>query len=169
MKVTRQLIANTLIIVGLVILGYFLVRRAEGFTNPVEIYSRSTANLTVPADTIRGGGQKLKDIQYEIWDPATRKYILKPNVKKDTSATFITYSLSGTAPAGQTAKTVLRHMSTPGPALGSQVKMPINTNDPALSGGIKINNLTTSNLGPLPSSGDSSKNNAQFRIRFLYE
>jgi hypothetical protein len=37
MKITRQLIANTLVIVGLVILGYFLVRRAEGFEGNVKV------------------------------------------------------------------------------------------------------------------------------------
>lgn len=162
MKVTRQLIANTLIIVGLVILGYFIVRRAEGFeVNVKEYYLKSTPNFTIPASDLKDKGT-IKDIQYEVFKNGA--YVpMTTAAKIDNGGTTLTYTLmSG-------GKTALRKATASGPVLGTQAKLPLPGNHAALGGGIKINNLTTSNLGVLSPQGDPNNNGAQFKVKVTYE
>lgn len=162
MKITRSLIANTLVIVGLVILGYFLVRRAEGFEDNVkEYYLKSTPSHIIPGSDLADKGM-IKDIQYEVYRNGA--YVPMTNAAKiDSGATSLTYSLmSG-------GKKALRKPTATGPVLGTQAKLPLPGNHAALAGGIKINNLTTSNLGVLSPQGDPDNNGAQFKVKLVFE
>lgn len=162
MKVTRQLIANTMIVIGLCILGYFLVRRSEGFeTNTKEYYLKSTPTHMIPASDLADKGM-LKDIQYEVYKDGA--YIPMTNAAKiDNGGTTLTYTLmSG-------GKKALRKPTATGPVLGTQAKLPLPGNHEALAGGIRINNLTTSNLGVLSPKGDPNNNGAQFKVKLVFE
>lgn len=159
---TRQLIANTLVIVGLVILGYFFVRRVEGFEDKVkEYYLKSTPSHIIPGSDLADKAM-IKDIQYEVFRNGA--YVpMTSDGKIDNGGTTLTYTLmSG-------GKKALRKPTAKGAVLGTQAKLPLSGNNAALAGGIKINNLTTSNLGVLSAQGDPNNNGAQFKVKLIYE
>jgi hypothetical protein len=162
MKITRSLIANTLVIVGLVILGYFLVRRAEGFEDKTkEYYLKSTPIHIIPGSDLADKGM-IKDIQYEVYKNGA--YVpMTTAAKIDNGGTSLTYTLmSG-------GKKALRKPTATGPVLGTQSKLPLPGNHASLAGGIRISNLTTSNLGVLSPQGDPNNNGAQFKVKLVFE
>ena len=162
MKVTRQLIANTLVIVGLVIVSYFFVRRVEGFVVSSKDYfikeGANTTILKIPASDLAGKGT-LDDIEYAVykggaWTPMTN------GARIDMGGTTLTYKLglNGTA---------LRKKVGALNTLPSQTKLPTPVSNSKLASGFQINNISRGNFGTPDASGDANGKHFKVTLKFI--
>ena len=166
MKITRQLITNTLVIVVVCIVGYFVVRRAEGFEvpmaqpTPYEFYTLEKCARNLGSDKFKNA--KLKDIELYVWNtesPIGWKQV-NPRGAFSGDSTRINLMVGDKFVCKSCPNTIK-----------SRINLPTNIvtgNGISANAPIVLTNLNSENLGALTTVKGPKEQDVQIKVKFIF-